>query len=126
MKKLTQKQIKNMIRLLEKGVPGPNITTVVLAAANWWTNRWDGTNAEDIEDAEYLCLWIKKLLDTKDIFYFRESRLDYWLIKNGHVKDIGEIRKQPDKWKATQRAMLDWMASELRKELKEKNSARKH
>ena len=116
MKKLTQKQIKNMIRLLEKGVPGPNITTVVLAAANWWTNRWDGTNAEDIEDAEYLCLWIKELLDIKDIF--RENRLDYWLILNGHVKDIEEIRKQPDKWKATQRAMLDWMANELRRELK--------
>lgn len=39
MKKLTQKQIKNMIRLLEKGKPGPNIDAVVLIAANWWKNQ---------------------------------------------------------------------------------------
>ena len=116
MKKLTQKQIKNMIRLLEKGVPGPNIDTIVLIAADWWKKLGTGENKEDVADAEYLCLWIKKLLGINDLF--RTNRLDYWLIKNGHVKDIEEIRKQPDKWKATQRAMLDWMANELRRELK--------
>ena len=116
MKKLTQKQIKNMIRLLEAGKPGPNIDAVVLIAANWWRNHGTGEGKEDIEDADYLCLWINKLLGIKD--YFRTSRLDHWIIQNGHAKDIEEIRKQPDKWKATQRAMLDWMADELRKELK--------
>ena len=116
MKKLTQKQIKNMIRLLEKGVPGPNLNTIVLSAANWWRNHAEGTGKVDIEDADCLCWWSKELLDIKAIF--RDHRLDYWLILNGHVKDIEEIRKQPDKWKATQRAMLDWMANELRRELK--------
>ena len=119
MKKLTQKQIKNMIRLLEAGKPGPNIDAVVLIAANWWRNHGTGEGKEDIEDADYLCLWINKLLDIKDPY--RTSRLDHWIIQNGHAKDMEEIRKNYDKWKRTQRAMLDWMASELKKELKEKN-----
>lgn len=116
MKKLTQKQIKNMIRLLEKGEPGPNIDAVILIAANWWRNHATGEGREDVEDAEYLCLWIKKLLGIDDPF--RTNRLDYWIIQNRHAENIDEIRKQPDKWKRTQRAMLDWMANELRKELK--------
>lgn len=116
MKKLTQKQIKNMIRLLEAGKPGPSIDAVVLIAANWWTNHSDGTGAEDIADADYLCLWLNKLLDIKDPY--RTSRLDHWLIQHGHVKDMKEIRKDYKKWQRTQRAMLDWMANELRKELK--------
>ena len=105
-----------MIRLLEAGKPGPNIDAVVLVAANWWRNLGDEKWKADIEDAEYLCLWINKLLDIKD--HFRTSRLDHWLIQNGHAKDMEEIRKDYKKWQRTQRAMLDWMADELRKELK--------
>ena len=116
MKKLTQKQIKNMIRLLVAGKPGPNIDAVVLIEANWWKDQGDKKWKEDVKDAEYLCLWINKLLDIKDTF--RTSRLDHWLIQNGHAKDMEEIRKDYAKWKRTQRAMLDWMANELRKELK--------
>ena len=115
-KPLTQKQIKNMIRLLEAGKPGPNIDAVVLIAANWWKNHGDGTGAEDIADADYLCLWLNKLLNIKDPY--RTSRLDHWIVQNGYAKDTDEIRKDYKKWQRTQRAMLDWMANELRKELK--------
>ena len=108
---LTQKQIKSMIRLLQKAQTsrflGYNINVPILAAANYWR---DESEQKNVEDAEYLSDWLDSLIGN----VFGIVRLDQWLKVHHGIN----VHEDTDKWKATQVAMFKWMEDELTKELK--------
>jgi hypothetical protein len=108
---LTQKQIKSMIRLLQKAQTskflGYNINVPILAAANFWKSK---PHQKDMEEAEYLSQWLESLIGN----VLGLIRLDHWLHKNHGIN----VHEDIDKWKATQVAMFKWMEEELTKEMK--------
>ena len=118
MKKLTKKQIQNMIRILNDAAKSPstaNVDTLVLGASTYWFPE-KKKNYTDIEDGKYLCEWLKKLVGVNQGFDF-SCRLDLWLVYENHAESTFAVKSDMKKYKATQTAMFLWMAQELEKEL---------